>query len=371
MKEKAFQDYYANIINRLQVFIEKFWEQKSYENIMVNEALAKLKELHAHGKRLRGMLVYIGYQMVYDDDIQAADALAAAFEMFQTAILIHDDVIDHADSRRNQKTIHVQYYEKFSGNGDFRDRQFEAVVKDMGNSLAICVGDIGLYMAEQILVDAYQRHERFGEILSYYHEMLIKTIQGEIIDVQLPCIERYGLWENEGLSNDELKTVITDIYHLKTSCYTIIGPLCSGMLLGGANGEQIEKMQAVGDKIGIAFQLQDDILGIFGNEQETGKDVGSDISEFKQTFLYAYVREMGGCAYQELKQYYGKERLEISEVERVRQIFEKSGALAYTKQMINTLLQEAETMLADIDGISEMGKDLLRAFIFCLIKRKN
>lgn len=370
MEEINFHDYYIKIVERLQIFIDKLGNRKSSENTMVKEALTKLEWLYFHGKRIRGLLVYIGYQMVCENDIQEADALAAAFEAFQTAILIHDDVIDHADSRRNQKTIHKQYYEKFLKAGNLQDAQYDAIVKDIGNSLAICIGDIGLYMAEQILVEAYQNHPCFGEMLFYYHEMMMKTIQGEIIDVQLPCVERYELWEEKRMSDNELKKAIIDIYYLKTSCYTIIGPICSGMILGGATRTQIEQMQVIGEKLGIAFQLQDDILGVFGNEQEIGKDVGSDISEFKQTILYAYVRANGGFAYQELKKYYGKEQLSFEEIERVRQIFQETGALEYTEQMIEIYLHDAEIMLDKIADISERGSRLLKEFIYYFLKTK-
>lgn len=358
-----FSKFYQRMCTRLQNWAEKKQEIKVYDNILISDAVDKLTELNTGGKRLRGTLVYIGYYLVNDGDITMADALAQAYEMFQTSILVHDDVFDHADTRRGRTTLHVQYCEKFRNQKAIQNDMTD-YAGELGNSTAICIGDLGLYMAEQLLVNAYQKHPYLARVLSYYHEMLMLTIQGELLDLQLPYIERYSLWKAYGLNESDLEKTIKDIYHLKTSCYTMIGPICTGMLLGGAKDSLINEMEAVADDLGIAFQLQDDILGIFG--KDTGKDIGSDISEFKQTLLYSYVRSRGGTDYQELMRFYGKGKLTTEEKEHVCEIFKKSGALAYVEKLIEEYYQSAVVKLGLIQEITQGKKQLMLEFIMYL-----
>ncbi|WP_455617465.1 polyprenyl synthetase family protein [Eisenbergiella sp.] len=363
-----FISFYQRMRDRLQDWAEKKTEIKVYDNLLVREAVDKLTELNVGGKRLRGTLVYIGYYLVNDGDISAADALAQAYEMFQTSILVHDDVFDHADSRRGRTTLHVQYFDKFRKQKAIQEQVADSA-RELGNSAAVCIGDLGLYMAEQLLVKAYQKHPYFGRVLAYYHEMIMFTIQGELLDIQLPYIERYSLWESSGLDESDLEKLIKDIYHLKTSCYTMIGPICTGMLLGGAGDSLIAEMEDVADELGIAFQLQDDILGIFG--KNTGKDVGSDISEYKQTLLYSYIRGKGGTDYQELMRFYGKEALSSEEKDYVCSLFRNSGALDYVENLIKKYYRDAADKLQLIQEIPQEKKQLLQEFILFLQNKES
>lgn len=363
---KNFIDFYQEAYGRLQKWEEREWNDGGVENPLLLEAMAKLKELNVGGKRLRGTLVYIGYHLVNDGDISEADALAQAYEMFQTAILVHDDVFDHAECRRDHRTLHTQYYQKFRKRDALAEE--ESAAADIGNSTAICLGDFGMYRAEQLLVNAYQNRSDLGRILSYYHSMIQKTIEGEILDLQLPYIEKFSLWDEFNIAKDTLEKMIKEIYHLKTSCYTMIGPVCSGMLLGGASDSLLEKMEAVADDLGIAFQLQDDVLGIYG--ENIGKDIGSDISEFKQTLLYSYVRAEEGRDYQKLMKYYGKENLTQDEIHCVRELLKDSGALAYVEKLIAKYYKRASDHLEHIEEISAEKRYLLQDFILYLSQRK-
>lgn len=364
---KNFLSFYEKWRMRIQQQAETMTIAGS-EHAIVVDAIQRLNKLNQDGKRLRGILVYIGYALAGQSKYEEADALAQAFEMFQTSILVHDDVFDHAESRRGRATLHVQFLNRFIEE-QVKDVEYVNNAREIANSSAVCVGDYGLYMAEQILVDAYQNHPRFGKLLKFYHNMLMKTIQGETLDVQLPFIEKYGLWKQYGITENDLTDTILEIYHLKTSCYTIIGPLCSGMLLGGASQETMRQIEDVADDLGIAFQLQDDVLGVFGDA--TGKDVGSDISEFKQTMLYAYVRKDGGAPYEELLKYYGKKQLSELEVGRVKKIFRETGALDYVEKTAAKYYRQAMDKLEQIIGVSKVGRELLRGFILYLEDRKK
>lgn len=335
-------------------------------NLIIQDGCDRLSQMNRGGKRLRGTLAYLGYCIMRDDSLAEADALAECFELFQTAILVHDDIIDHAGSRRGMETIHFAYFREFlERSHTSRD---EASALEAGASIALCLGDMGLYLAEERLVNGYGRNPLLAPLLSYYHKMVIHTIEGEMLDVQLSYLERCGFRYAQEFPLD---TFICDIYHLKTSCYTTIGPLCSGMLLGGAPPALMRRMEDVADDIGIAFQIQDDILGIYSDAHRLGKNIGSDISEYKQTLLYSFVKNLGGSAYERLRRYYGKPDITDSELREVQDVFRVTGALAAAEGRVMDLFASAHSKLDQIRELPKDKRDLVHGFIEYLQTREK
>ena len=155
-----------------------------------------------------------------------------------------------------------------------------------------------------------------------------------------------------------------DIYKLKTSFYTLVGPLSLGMLLGNNSDKEITDIKKFALPLGIAFQIQDDILGIYG--ENIGKTIGSDIKEFKQTLLYAYTKDTK--YYNELLKYYGKEDYDI---DKVKEIFINSGALEYATNKMNELYEESKNMLKEIKWLNDDKKEILYDLIKFLKDRKK
>ena len=157
------------------------------------------------------------------------------------------------------------------------------------------------------------------------------------------------------------------IYRLKTSHYTIIGPMSVGILLAGGDDKQVEDITSFGEKVGIAFQIQDDILGIYSDEM--GKVKGSDIKEFKQTILYSHILN---TEYKyELLKYYGKENIEEENIKKVQDLFKKSGSYDYAYNMMNQMYDDALKDLDNIKWIKEDKKGLLRGFVEYLRNRNK
>ena len=143
------------------------------------------------------------------------------------------------------------------------------------------------------------------------------------------------------------------------------------MILGGADEKQMKALDRVAEDIGIAYQIMDDILGVFADPEKLGKDVGSDITEFKQTILYMYVCTMKPEYEEELLQIYGKKRISDAELDEVQRIFRESGALSYAQEMLGDCFERAEKRLARIKGMSKEDKAILRGFItYCKGRRK-
>ena len=325
-------------------------------NECLKEAIDEFVRMNDSGKFLRGTLAALGYNSKCDDDGYLD--LSLALEVFQTSILIHDDIIDKASVRRGKDTIPVSYIKK---NEDVENKFFDDKRKDYANGMSLCLGDLGFYLAEEVIVNSYKDSDKLSSILSYYHDMAIKTCLGEMIDIELPFKEEfYG-------SGDNLEEKILEIYKLKTAWYSVIGPYCLGMTLAGFDKKDIECMEDVLLNVGMAFQIKDDILGIYGDDKYIGKSTNSDIEEYKQTVLYAYV--MNSSYKEELVKNYGKKDLSIDDVSKVKEIFDKSGAYEYSNNLMNQLFESSLDKIRDISFIKDEFKDILIGFIVYLENR--
>ena len=348
MKENEFLKYYSETKDKLNQYLKKYNDNiKREENELIKENLNVFSNLNSDGKLIRGTLVNLGYKLIKDSS-EYSYPLALSFEIFQTSILVHDDIIDNDNLRRGKPTIHAYNYDKYKD-------------KKISDSIAICMGDLGLYEANQMIAKNYKNDPNLGEVLTYFNDIVIKTIKGEIIDVTLPFLE-----ENK-LLNSDLEENIMLIYKLKTPYYTIIGPLSLGIILANGKKDYLKEIEALGLKIGIAFQIQDDILGIYSDD--LGKIVGSDIEEFKQTILYSYTKK-NKKYYNELLNYYGKEINEYNLL-KVRKIYINSGAYKYAKDIKDKLYDEAIVTLENIKWIKKEDKQILKNFILYLKNRKK
>lgn len=351
-----FKNSRERLYEKMQNFNREICDQTEKH---ISENISEFTRMNCHGKFIRGALVNLGYSIL-KSDIEYSDELALAFEIYQTAILINDDIIDHASLRRNQPTIPVHYMNDWEAKGIEVKRD----AYDVADSMAICAGGFGMCYANQKVAEAYNRSDNLGILLQYFNQVIINTIQGEVIDVILPFEEK-NFCSNE----DDLVDSITEIYRLKTAWYTVIGPLCLGMILAGGADENIKKMECFAESLGIAFQIKDDILGIYADEDNIGKNVGSDITEFKQTLLYAYIRNQKEY-FSDLLRYYGKENLTYEDVKAIRDLFSKSGALAYAEHEMNRYFELAIKGLKSIKFIPEEKETILFGLIWYLKLRK-
>ncbi|MDO5702113.1 MAG: polyprenyl synthetase family protein [Lachnospiraceae bacterium] len=352
----AFKAYYEKCKARLEGVLLEFNRELMDDGDPIRRTLlTDMADLGEGGKLLRGMLVSLGYAIGGGADESYSDALALSYEIFQTAILIHDDIIDNAKLRRGKVTIHERLKSRFAGRAD------DADVTDAAKGAALCVGDYGLYMANMKIAQAYAADPHLGELLRYFDGTVLRTIRGELLDVMLPWEMLDSLME-EDEKKELLQKSVWDIYHLKTACYSVIGPLHLGMILAGAPREQMEAMDRFAAETGTAYQIMDDILGIYADAGHIGKDVGVDIAEFKQTILWMYVRVNCPDAARELLKYYGKKDVTEESLREVRRIFTDSGALAYAHNALEERIYTAEAALDDMEFLSPDTRNVLRGF---------
>ena len=347
-----FLKYYLSVKNKFDLKMNDYNDLfvKGYSNKFLEEALNQFVSSNKGGKFLRASLIAMGYNSFKKDDDYLP--LGLALEIFQTSILIHDDIIDKADKRRGLDTIPIKYQKLYSdkvkGNDDFDIKR-----KDLGNSMALCLGDLGFYLALQVIVKNYRNNKNLDRVLEYYNDVAIKTCEGEMVDVILPFYEEYFGCE------DDIESHVMEIYRLKTAWYSVVGPYCLGAILGGASEEEVHKLEDALLGLGIAFQIKDDLLGIYGDETHIGKSITSDVSEFKQTILYAY---MVNTSYKdELLKYYGK-NIDVSLMDKVRVIFDKSGAREYANKTMDKLFKQSFQSILDLDFLDIENKKILLGF---------
>ena len=231
------------------------------------------------GKRLRPQFCFAGWLIAGGDpDDDGFVAAAASLEWLQASALVHDDLMDGSDTRRGRPSIHKEYEARHTGD----DRSGDAA--GFGLSTAVLLGDLMLSWCDQMLTHAVLRSPSMVANLQqarvYFDLCKSEVVAGQFLDVVGQT--------RPSLSVDEAMKVV----RYKSAKYTVERPLHIGAALAGADGELIEALSAVALPLGEAFQLRDDVLGVFGDPSVTGKPAGDDLREGKRTVLVARAAEL-------------------------------------------------------------------------------
>lgn len=238
----------------------------------VSSALTHLTDfVLGGGKRIRPLFGWAGFvgSGGLDSEVDPAAVLRAvsALEFIQACALIHDDIIDSSDTRRGQPTVHR------ASAAQHRSSQNLGDPDHYGESVAILVGDLALTWAEDMLTDSGVSAEALRRAREPWRAMRTEVIGGQLLDIAL-----------EAAGNEDI-ALARSVNRYKTAAYTIERPLHLGAALAGASEELIAAFRGYGRDIGIAFQLRDDLLGVFGDPAVTGKPAGDDLREGKRTEL--------------------------------------------------------------------------------------
>ena len=216
---EKFNTFYKQVKNEINNYLKEYNESLVKDKTgFLRDNLELLKNLNSDGKLIRGFLISFGYKIL-KEDIKYSYNLALAYELFQTSILIHDDIIDNDNLRRGKDTIHFANFKKYKSLN-------EHDAKKASESIGICIGDYGFFKVNEIIINNYKNDPNFVKVFNYYNDIVLKTIEGELTDVVLAFEGKYKEIKN-------LDEHIMLIYKLKTSFYTIIGPLSLGLILGG------------------------------------------------------------------------------------------------------------------------------------------
>jgi geranylgeranyl diphosphate synthase type I len=280
--------------------------------------------LLAGGKRLRPAFCYWGWRGAGGDDCPQVLAAAAALELLHAGALVHDDVMDASDTRRGQPSLHRQFEALHAAQG------WRGQSAGFGSGAAILLGDLLLCWADEMFHGSGLPADALARGRPVLDLMRTEVFAGQYLDL-------LGQVAGDGSVESALRVV-----EHKTAKYTIERPLHLGAALAGAPAAVSAAYTAYGLPLGIAFQLRDDILGVFGDPGQTGKPAGDDLREGKRTVLLAIARQRAsGAQAAALDAHLGDPLLDGAGMAQVRGVITDTGALAECEQMISRHVREA------------------------------
>jgi geranylgeranyl diphosphate synthase, type I len=334
--------YLSESARSVNPVLHAFWEEKrrvwaGFPGI-VRGAFDAYDDLTGDGKKIRAGLVLLGHVACRHAGSPASpasdslDRAAGCVEILHNAFLIHDDIVDRSDLRRNQPTVHRRY-------ADERRARFarEEDALAYGQAVALNFGDKGQALAQELLISSGFPQDVLLPAIALLSQVTAETVAGQLLDV-----EDVRLTE---LTED----LVLRIHEYKTAHYTIMLPLQLGAILARAEAARLAPIRAYAVPIGIAFQIQDDVLGLYGDEAMLGKPVDSDVKEGKKTLLFVHARERAGDDDRRfLERVHGNPAIGADDLDRVRGIVRATGALARSEEMARALVAQGKAHIAEI-----------------------
>jgi geranylgeranyl diphosphate synthase type I len=307
------------------------------------------------GKRFRAILVLAGYYLATGRNPSPALPAAAAVEHFQSWMLIHDDIIDHAEERRGGPSVHRELAQAH------RRERWEGSSEEYGIGIGITLGDLEEpFTVESILATPAPPAARIAA-LAEYSRMTRLTAFGQLLDIRSGALDPGTVREEDVLA----------VHRYKSAVYTVVSPLKIGALLGGSAPARLGDLEVFGTNIGIAFQLRDDVLGAGFDAEESGKS-SNDLIEGKRTLLVVKAWEMGSEADRSrLARVLGNAQAMPEDVERARNVIRDTGSLEYSERRIEELYQVALRCVDRSRSIPARGKPLLREVAERLVRRTS
>lgn len=338
-------DFETRVEHALDTFAEKASTRLGVLDADLAGFLEAVRDFVRGGKRMRARFCLAGWQLAGGDpaDPRIIEA-AAAFEWLQGSALAHDDLMDGSDLRRGRPSLHRAFEQ------DHRRLARRGNAAAYGEQVALLAGDLMLAWADDALhragrgtdTPALQRAEEL------WADAKTEVIAGQLLDVAAQTRDR--------LSVDDAMTVV----RYKAAKYTVERPLHVGAALAGADQDLLAMLSAVAIPLGEAFQLRDDVLGVFGAPQATGKPAGDDLREGKRTVLIARTAELGDA---------GRLFTLLGTPEGVPELtamIRDCGALAAVERDIDRLSERATTAVA---ALGPHAHDVLGPLLHAAVRR--
>jgi len=346
--------YKDKIDNRLRIFLDKRISHSSNISESAKEIMRSIKEFNLRGgKRIRPILVVLGYKAVGGKNEKAVIDAALAVELMESFLLVHDDIIDQDEMRRGYLTIHKVYENKAK-------RIYKNIdYKRYGENISIIIGDILSALGSEAILNANFPIKRKIKAIEKFNKVIINTCFGQVLDIN------YEIRDN--IKEKDIKR----IQQLKTAVYTIEGPLHIGAILGGANNKKLRALSSYALPLGQAFQIQDDILGLFGEQKKIGKPIGSDIKEGKKTLLIIKALEKADKKESLfIKKCLGNKKITENDIEKIREIVKSTGSLKYSEDLAKKLIEKAKSSLINLNLRKKGKKQLLNIADYIVNREK-
>ncbi|MCY7342434.1 MAG: polyprenyl synthetase family protein [Pseudonocardia sp.] len=329
----------------MEAVLAAYLESRRAATAAIDPAFAEAAEslvafVLAGGKRIRPTFAWWGWRGAggSPDSPEATSVLRgiSALELIQACALIHDDLMDASATRRGHPTVHVAFARRHADAG-WRGRPAR-----FGAAAAILLGDLALVWADDMLRDSGLHPAVVARAAVPWEAMRTEVLGGQFLDV---------LHQSTG---DTSTRAALQIDRYKTAAYTVERPLHLGAAIADADPALVAAYRRFGTDIGVAFQLRDDLLGVFGDPQVTGKPAGDDLREGKRTLLLALAlehaerrRDTAACA--AIETAVGDPDLDAAGVDRMRDMLLDLGAVKSVEQRIATLTGSALDALSSVE----------------------
>ncbi len=349
--------YFRNTKKRLLEDLDRFLSAKRGEMSRLkpwgNDVIRRLKRFTGKGKMIRGGLVCLGYEMAGRRLAGSAVRAGTALELIQSALLIHDDIMDKDVRRRGEPAVHEQYARLAEGSDLEGASHF-------GLSMGICAGEIAIFLAFEALAGLSGLPERTGEVQKLFAAEFGLVGLGQMRDIETGT-SALALSERD----------VLDLYRYKTARYSFSLPLVAGWILAGGKPSVRKRLERLGEDLGLVFQVKDDELGLFGDAKVLGKPVGSDIRQGKKTLIYLRLLDKASAEEREkLDSVFGRTDASERDILYVRSLAESHGIAADIRRSMKGYAQRARRLIERLP-VKAAHREVLESFLDFNIRRKS
>ncbi|HEX2704729.1 MAG TPA: polyprenyl synthetase family protein [Candidatus Lustribacter sp.] len=328
----------ADLLSRVQRVVDSELTRQGQVLAQIGPDMEPLVDLVASllqgGKRLRAACAYWGYRAVGGSDGEPIVRLATAMEFFQAAALLHDDVMDDSDTRRGQPAAHRSMASRHTAGG------WDGDSDRFGQGAAILAGNLCLTWTDALYATSGLPGEELRRARGTFDLMRTQLMGGQYLDL----LGAARPWKTSSAA--ERIAQARRVIRFKSAKYTVEHPLLVGALAGGAGPADLAALSDYGLALGEAFQLRDDLLGVFGDPSATGKPAGDDLREGKRTVLIAEFLDAADAGPRALLgERLGRPDLSSTQIDELRDVIRGSGAVERVEARIEVGAQQARVAL--------------------------